>query len=374
MDQMIVPPKKIVDIINILIPKIIEYGDVFLRSVCEKKGDVYTFVNPNDPYYPFFMFQLEKIKNNTKNESQIIESKPIAPPPPPKPKAIFVPPSFNYKVPPSIGGLQLDLIHLTAQYTARYGEVFIRELLEKEGESPLFLFIKPNEQYFSFFYSLVDQYRLALEPSPLLKRRLLDEAQSILTIKDNILSEAKEYKEQLEIKKQEKIDNKQKQDQDGYEWQNFTVVGTIDLDFNQPNLIKSQPKDQLIQKPANKKKVIMQKSPITGEAIPIDQFSKHMKYETISEEYAKESEMMKERKRTHLDSLASGKEVISNLKNLSNNEIKAPENPVVWDGYEESIEKTVTMKVRQVIEEPQSVPQNKKKAPVIGPSPVIKKR
>jgi splicing factor 3A subunit 1 len=71
-------------------------------------------------------------------------------------------PPYNFEFilgqPSGISSADLDIIKLTAQYTAVNGREFLGGLAQREQRNPQFDFLKPTHLLFSYFTSLVDAY------------------------------------------------------------------------------------------------------------------------------------------------------------------------------------------------------------------------
>jgi splicing factor 3A subunit 1 len=65
----------------------------------------------------------------------------------------------------SLGSGLLQVIKLTAQYTAASGRQFLAGLAQREQRNPQFDFLKPTHVLFSYFTSLVDAYTKILQPT-----------------------------------------------------------------------------------------------------------------------------------------------------------------------------------------------------------------
>lgn len=64
-----------------------------------------------------------------------------------------------------ISALDVDIIKMTAQYTAANGKDFLKGLITKEQKNSQFDFLRPTHMLFTYFTSLVDSYTLILHPS-----------------------------------------------------------------------------------------------------------------------------------------------------------------------------------------------------------------
>ncbi|WFD34356.1 SF3a splicing factor complex subunit [Malassezia cuniculi] len=66
---------------------------------------------------------------------------------------------------PNIPAVDLDVLKLTALFTARKGPAFATGLLAREAKSYQFEFLRPNSPLFSYFNLLVEQYRRVMHPT-----------------------------------------------------------------------------------------------------------------------------------------------------------------------------------------------------------------
>lgn len=381
MSDLIIPPKKVIKIIAVTIPQIIKYGDSIIPQIlsnADKKAS-FSFLLEDDPFHPYFLMKLEETKSGNNTTDAITPPAASTATTAPKEKTIqaTIPPSFTYKQPPDIGGLQLDVIHLTAQYAALYGREFLQAIAKQEMDSPLFYFMKPNQPYFRFFTGLLDQYRLALDPSNQLRRRLEQESQSLLNIKANLDNEAENARAIAERKKKEAIEAKKDETMDQYDWDEFTVLATVDFDDDETEItnIVEQPSEvpMIPRTLKTKKQGIVQISPITGQVVPIEEFGDHLRFEKIHPQYQKELENLKERRANANSSLANGDQMAHNLQLFATGGPKAPVEPIIWDGRKETIKETIAMavdKVNEELEEQENerlIAELKKEPKIIGP-------
>lgn len=81
-------------------------------------------------------------------------------------KPTQAPPPYEYSLghPNGLAAVDMDIIKLTAQYTAANGRDFLSTLAQKEQRNPQFDFLKPTHLLFSYFTSLVDAYAKILHP------------------------------------------------------------------------------------------------------------------------------------------------------------------------------------------------------------------
>ncbi|KAK8886295.1 splicing factor 3a, subunit 1 [Tritrichomonas musculus] len=375
MSELIIPPKIVIQTINATIPAVIKHGDTLIQHLMNdpKNASKFSFLQPDDPFFPYFQMKLEEAKSGTKK----VEEAPISQKSasataaqsnvqPPKTIPSIIPPTFSYKQPPDIGGLQLDVIHLTAQYAAMYGKEFLQVIAKQEKDSPLFNFLKPDQPYFRLFTGLLEQYRLALDPSNQLSRRLEQESDSLLNVKADLEIEAEHARLSAEQKKKEANEAKKDESLEQFDWDDFKILGTISFDDEDDVQSSTSQNDKNIRiqnsteevqmipktlKEKKKKSGIVQISPITGQAVPIEEFADHLRFEKVHPQYQKELDDMKERRRMQNSALATGDQIVQNLKTYATGEAKPLKDPVMWDGRNESIQFTVAEAVDRVNED-----------------------
>lgn len=368
MSDFIIPPPTIIKIIETTVQTVAKWGEKLEKRIIEDKKDPkFSFLLPDDPFHPYYQMKLEEAKNGQK-QKQVVNSKivinPLVAPQKTQKKQVLAP-LFLYQQPPEIGSLQLDVIHLTAQNVALYGRDFLKSLVEREGDSPLFAFLKPGKPYFRFFCSLCDQYRAALDPPTALRRRLEEEAESIAAVKENLDAELEKEKEMIAQKK-EAEEAKSTEKEDGYDWENFKIVATIDYD-EEPSAPQPQESGDVVPRTLRKRRDVEQISPITGQKVKVEDFGDHLRFELQHPQYQKELATRKERMEEQHSALAKGDDMAANLRLFAKGESEKVENPVIWDGREESIKKVVAEAVLTLDEKKKEKPEEKKPKVVIGP-------
>ncbi|EPQ32104.1 uncharacterized protein PFL1_00301 [Pseudozyma flocculosa PF-1] len=148
---------------------------------------------------------------------------------------------------PNITAIDLDIIKLTALFTARKGRSFASALQAREARSFQFEFLRPSHSLYGYFNRLVEQYQKVMQPpAELLEKVKLgaygttdDHARSLIGIgaggaRPRLLEEAKKRAqfEKWSREKRKKADELEKQQQaafDEIDWQDFVVVGTVEL-------------------------------------------------------------------------------------------------------------------------------------------------
>jgi splicing factor 3A subunit 1 len=151
---------------------------------------------------------------------QLGKAEDLSPPPPLE---------FSLGHPTGINAIDIDVIKLTAQYTAVNGREFLGGLAQREQKNPQFDFLKPTHVLFSYFTSLVDSYAKILQPSNDLIARLQQQC-----IKKQVLQQALQRwqftRSQEDRKKKESAEaDEERLAFQAVDWQDFTVVETVDF-------------------------------------------------------------------------------------------------------------------------------------------------
>ncbi|KAJ8699849.1 SF3a splicing factor complex subunit [Pleurotus ostreatus] len=74
------------------------------------------------------------------------------------------PPAYFIMDLPNISAIDLDVMKLTALFTARRGRNFLASLSAREGRNYQFDFLRPTHSLFGYFNRLVEQYTKVLYP------------------------------------------------------------------------------------------------------------------------------------------------------------------------------------------------------------------
>lgn len=151
---------------------------------------------------------------------------------------------------PNISAVDLDVLKLTALYTARKGRSFASGLSAREGRSYQFEFLRPSHSLFGYFNRLVEQYRMVMEPSDEAKLKVRTGAfgstdESAVTAQPLLglgrggarLKVLEQIQARAEWQKWDKARRKRAQEEEEKErdafneidWQDFVVAGTVEL-------------------------------------------------------------------------------------------------------------------------------------------------
>jgi splicing factor 3A subunit 1 len=190
-----------------------------------------TFVLDDDPYNAYFLWYLQQVKEGhgpSANQSAqpVTDNKPKGPPEPPKFR-------FSARM-PNISAKDLEVLKLTALYTARVGENWLKELRNRESSNFQFDFLRPNHSFFQFFRALVEQYKILLEEEATVEARI-EELQRNIQNRFHILDRAKqraEYVKYVTAQKEKEVKKAEDEQREfaSIDWHDFTVIATVLFD------------------------------------------------------------------------------------------------------------------------------------------------
>ncbi|GAC95594.1 hypothetical protein PHSY_003170 [Pseudozyma hubeiensis SY62] len=154
---------------------------------------------------------------------------------------------------PNITAVDLDILKLTALFTARKGRSFATSVLSRESKSYQFEFLRPSHSLFTYFNHLVEQYQKVISPplsvldsvklgaygttdqAGIAQQRARSSlgagkggARPYLLEQSKARAEWERYTREKR-KKQDEDQDKQRQAFNEIDWQDFVVVGTVEL-------------------------------------------------------------------------------------------------------------------------------------------------
>jgi splicing factor 3A subunit 1 len=189
-----------------------------------------SFVLEEDPYHEYFIWFLQQLKEGKGQANQsaqpAVDNKPKGPPEPPKFR-------FSARM-PNISAKDLEVLKLTALYTARVGENWLKDLRNREAGNPQFEWLRPNHSFFQYFRSIVDQYKILLEEEHTVQARI-EELRKTIDNKFHILDRAKQRAEYVKFvtsqkEKEEKKAEDEKKEYATIDWHDFSVIATVVFD------------------------------------------------------------------------------------------------------------------------------------------------
>ncbi len=140
---------------------------------------------------------------------------------------------FTLAHPAGVSVADIDVIKLTAQYTAVNGREFLAALATREQRNPQFDFLKPTHMLFSYFTTLVDAYAKIVHPSEELKQRI-DERTKLQHVYEYAVHRWNwRHSEDERKRQQQSIEDADRLAAQAIDWYDFTVVEVIEFGENE---------------------------------------------------------------------------------------------------------------------------------------------
>jgi splicing factor 3A subunit 1 len=130
--------------------------------------------------------------------------------------------------PTGVNAVDVDIIKLTAQYTAVNGREFLAGLATREQRNAKFDFLKPTHMLFSYFTSLVDAYAKIVHPTDDLKQRVLERTKQQHVFENAVHRWNWKHSEE-ERKRSENAQHNSHFEFQAVDWNDFAVVEVIDF-------------------------------------------------------------------------------------------------------------------------------------------------
>lgn len=231
--NVIIPPKNVRDNIAKTADFVHRRGErdeaAMVARVREQSKSNMAFVLPEDPYNPYYAWYLQQLKEGkgpSAAKRVVADTKPQGPPEPTKFR-------FSARM-PQINAKDLEILRLTALYTARVGENWLKELRNRESGNAQFEFLRPTHSFFPFFRALVEQYKILLEEEHTVEARI-EELQRNIQNRFHVLDRAKERAEYVKYvtqqkEKEEKKAEDEKKEYAAIDWHDFSVIATVLFD------------------------------------------------------------------------------------------------------------------------------------------------
>ncbi|GAA5908748.1 hypothetical protein JCM6882_008195 [Rhodosporidiobolus microsporus] len=215
----------------------------------EQTDSRFAFLNPADPYHAYYQDRLNAFKAGEQLEQKTEEkadgvngaAKDESDGRPPEPPAL----EFLVEDPPKINAVDLDILRLTALFTARSGRRFTSDLASRESRNYQFDFLRPSHSLFGYFNRLVEQYTKVLMPSKELMSNIERRAGGPLDASEDrqvagrreVLKDAKQRVEweKWESTRRQEAEDKAEAERIAFaeiDWQDFQVASTIEFTEN----------------------------------------------------------------------------------------------------------------------------------------------
>lgn len=293
------------------------------------------------------------------------------------------PPPLNHLATsaPSLLRMDCDIIKLTSQFIATYGRSFLFELVSREQSNSSFDFLKPQHGQFSYMTNLIMQYALIQNPPLDIIEQLNKDYTSQKSVLQRIRMRA-EWTKMLEMerKKKEEAEEKEKILYSQIDWHDFVIVETIEYNPDEKGeyppttadqvgtrlLIQQRIEDQIVPEemeidmdvesddeetftepfketnvfatpnPPDAAKVNIRKdydpkaavkvasqpdnyfvSPITNERVPVDKIHEHVRYNLADPRYLEEKNQKLQERMNDQAVFASGSQIQDSLRNFA---------------------------------------------------------
>ncbi|KAH8983550.1 Pre-mRNA splicing factor PRP21 like protein-domain-containing protein [Lactarius hatsudake] len=237
---LILPPPDVKSTINRTIVHMNRSSDplqfeVKLRE-SRRTDPAFSFLNPADPYHAYYRTRLEQAMRGevldgvpADVDSKVGEtvdgkvSEDYGKPPPPT--------EFILEI-PNISAVDLDIMKLTALFTARQGHSFLAALSVKEGRNYQFDFLKPTHSLFGYFNRLIEQYTKVLMPTPETLGKLKERSEA--GAKWKMFTEAQSHAKWERTRREQ--EKKREDDREAervafaeIDWHDYAIVQTIEF-------------------------------------------------------------------------------------------------------------------------------------------------
>ncbi|KAN0105430.1 SF3a splicing factor complex subunit [Russula decolorans] len=208
--------------------------EVKLRE-SRRTDPAFSFLNPADPYHAYYRNRLEAamrgeilegVPMDVDDKIGEVEGKVTEDYGKPPPATEFL---LDM---PNISAVDLDIMKLTALFTARQGHSFLANLSVKEGRNYQFDFLKPTHSLFGYFNRLIDQYTKVLMPTPETLAKLKERAEN--GAKWKMLSDAQSHAKWERSRRE--LEKKREDDREAervafaeIDWHDYAIVQTIEF-------------------------------------------------------------------------------------------------------------------------------------------------
>ena len=239
----IYPPPEVRNIIDRTAEFVARNGAAYEAKVrdSETGNNKFNFLYPADPYHNYYRHRVNEFKEGKAVPTPQMQLTPhhALPVPRPPTQAIQLdslvpkepPPEFEFIFePPSISSLDIDVVKLTALFTATHGRSFVNKLMDKEQKNSQFDFLRPQHCLFTFFNKLVEQYQRVLIPP----KNILDSLSRDIYSAENLSERVEKRFHWNTYQKRQRQGEEEKSERERVayaqiDWHDFVVVETINF-------------------------------------------------------------------------------------------------------------------------------------------------
>ncbi|KAI0781153.1 Pre-mRNA splicing factor PRP21 like protein-domain-containing protein [Trametes elegans] len=204
-----------------------------------QRGDPkFAFLNPADPYHAYYRHRMDKVVRGEVEEDAAAAPGKEEKAPEQAPEAAPVDlgeeppvPEFILSV-PNVTAIDLDIMKLTALFTARRGRPFLASLSAREGRNYQFDFLRPTHSLFGYFNRLVDQYSKVLLPSKEMLAQLKERTADGARWKDLEVARKRARWQQLKAEQDKKREDDKEAERIAFaeiDWNDYAIVQTIEF-------------------------------------------------------------------------------------------------------------------------------------------------
>lgn len=306
---MIIPPPEIRLVIEGVVHNVATHGkDHEARLInVERANPKYSFLNPNDPYHPYYATRLTGSTMDISVPDALAsrQSNFKAPQTAFDPKIHF--PHIIDRLPMS--ALDFEMIKLTALWAACNDSSFISTLVSRELRNSQYDFLKVGHSYHELYRNLVQSYEALLSSA---------EATHPCSLGD-LLGQVSEYASniRLEVGQPDSVEKPSATDDD-VDWQSFVIGDVIEFVLDDPTLeppltlghltgcsvservrlygkllTDSTPQGTLIEMARPTEQFVV--CPVCKGRVPASQYAEHVKLETVSSKSSDQRRLHAER-------------------------------------------------------------------------------
>ncbi|CCM02886.1 uncharacterized protein FIBRA_05000 [Fibroporia radiculosa] len=202
----------------------------------QRQDPKFSFLNSADPYHAYYRHRMEKVvrgeideetvpDKDDKEVERVVEERVVD-------NGIEPPmPEFILDI-PNISAIDLDIMKLTALFTARRGRSFLAALSAREGRNYQFDFLRPTHSLFGYFNRLVEQYSRVLLPSKEMLAQLKGRTQDDARWKELEIARKRALWEQRKREKEKKREDDKEAERIAFaeiDWHDYAIVQTIEF-------------------------------------------------------------------------------------------------------------------------------------------------
>ncbi|KAF8633734.1 hypothetical protein AX17_004390 [Amanita inopinata Kibby_2008] len=201
----------------------------------QRSDPKFSFLNPADPYHAYYRHRLDRVsQGDLGDETPQKDGKVDDQETPVEIVDIGIePPQLEFVLDlPTMSAIDLDIMKLTALFTARRGRNFLATLSAREGRNYQFDFLRPTHSLFPCFNRLVEQYTKILHPNKEMLEQLKERTQEGARRKTLEISRKYAKWERNKREKNQKMRDDEEAERIAFaeiDWHDYAIVQTIEF-------------------------------------------------------------------------------------------------------------------------------------------------